>query len=123
VVLEWPTHATLQPANSKRNRGAEIRLRFDRMAQRLLEVRCHASRGVRRFSIRCLRRADGLIGDTLGLGPHTSRSFAESLLNLPADIAGRAFYAVFIHGETSCLPVKTAVREKSSIVRPTEQAA
>ena len=90
----WPVHATKQPAYSKGDQGARIRLCFNGPAQYFLE----ATRCVCCLPIKILSSPGRLISQALCSSLRATRDLAEPFLNFAANVAGGAFYAVLIHG-------------------------
>jgi hypothetical protein len=98
---QWPMHATEQPSYSECDEGAGIRLGFDRVPKRFFEAARRLTRRVCRLSIEILGGTCGLIHYAFSLRSRIAGDLAEAFLCLTAEIAGGAFYAVFIHSRNS----------------------
>ena len=89
-------HPTQQPADPERSYGRRVRCRFNSVAQPSVESACSLSSSIRALAVKVLSCPCGLIDGTLNFGFGIAGSAADTLLDLPAEIARAAFQPILV---------------------------
>ncbi len=105
--LERPVRSAEKPAQSQRDDGGGVRLRFDGVAKPCVESSRSLSGHVSGLAVQILSCPCGLIHYAFGSGLGVTRDFAKPFLNFPAKRSGGPFNSIFIHDHTPVLCLNT----------------